>query len=157
MKTYFFTLALISGLVFSFLFGNISISKVMAESGVGNDVFKIVVSLYGITKSTKDIVTIAHVGGQAKVKLFSPEDPKTEGSDKVSYVFTFPGLSVEDGERYNVCTVGAADLKLKCEHGNNSPLNRPEFVDINVSGNSTKKVSENSGEKASDNSGEKKK
>jgi hypothetical protein len=132
-------LALISGLVFSFLFGNISISKVMAESGVGNDVFKVLVSLYGITNSTKDIVTIAHVGGQAKVKLFSPEDPKTEGSDKVSYVFTFPGLSVEDGERYNVCTVGAADLKLKCEHGNNSPLNRPEFVDINVSENSSKK------------------
>jgi hypothetical protein len=67
IKTYFFTLALISGLVFSFLFGNISISKVMAESGVGNDVFKVVVSLYGITNSTKDIVTIAHGGGQAKV------------------------------------------------------------------------------------------
>jgi hypothetical protein len=35
--------------------------------------------------------------------------------------------------------VGAVDFKLKCEHGNNSPLNRPEFVDINVSENSSKK------------------
>ena len=157
MKTYFFTLTMILGLVFSFLFGNISISKVMAESGVGNDVFKVVVSLYGITNSTKDILAIVNVADSTKIKLYSPEDPKTEGSDKVSYVFTFPGMAVEDGERYNVCTVGAVDFKLKCEHGNNSPLNRPEFVDINVSGNSTKKVSENSGEKVSDNSGKKKK
>jgi len=157
MKTYFFTLAMILGLVFSFLFGNISISKVMAESGVGNDVFKVVVSLYGITNSTKDILAIVNVADSTKIKLYSPEYPKTEGSDKVSYVFTFPGMAVEDGERYNVCTVGAVDFKLKCEHGNNSPLNRPEFVDINVSGNSSKKVSENSGEKVSDNSGKKKK
>ena len=92
MKTYFFTLALISGLVFSFLFGNISISKVMAESGVGNDVFKIVVSLYGITNSTKDIVTIVNVGDQTKVKLYSPNNPTTEDSDKVSYTFAFPNI-----------------------------------------------------------------
>jgi hypothetical protein len=139
MKTYFFTLALISGLVFSFLFGNISISKVMAESGEGNDVFKIVVSLYGITNSTKDTLTIVNVADSTKIKLYSPENAATEGSDKVSYVFTFPGMAIEDGERYNVCTVGAVDFKLKCEHGNNSPLNRPEFVDINVSENSSKK------------------
>ena len=157
MKTYFFTLAMILGLVFSFLFGNISISKVMAESGVGNDVFKVVVSLYGITNSTKDILAIVNVADSTKIKLYSPEVPKTEGSDKVSYVFTFPAMAVDDGEPYNVCTVGAVDFKLKCDHGNNSPLNRPEFVDINVSGNSTKKVSENSGEKVSDNSGKKKK
>jgi hypothetical protein len=147
MKTYFYTSAMILGVVFCLLLGNVAISKIMAESGEGNDVFKVVVSLYGITNSTKDILTIVNVPDSTKIKLYSPEDPKTEGSDKVSYVFTFPGLSVEDGERYNVCTVGAADLKLKCEHGNNSPLNRPEFVDINLSGNSTKKVSDNSGDK----------
>ena len=33
------------------LFGSIAPSKVMAETGVGKDVFKIVVSLYGITDS----------------------------------------------------------------------------------------------------------
>lgn len=147
MKTYFFTTTMILGLLFSIILGYVSISKVMAESGVGNDVFKLVVSLYGITNSTKDIVTIANVHDSTKIKLFNPQNPDTEGSDKVSYVFTFPGVAVDNGERYNVCTVGVADFKLKCEHGNNSPLNRPEFVDINVAQGSSEKVSEKTTEK----------
>ena len=139
MKTYFFTSVMILGLLLSFLLGNIASSKVMAESGVGKDVFKVVVSLYGITNSTKDILTIVNVADETKVKLYSPENPANEGSDKVYYVFTFPGVVVEDGDPYNVCTVGVDNFKLKCEHGNNSPLNRPEFVDINVSENPGKK------------------
>ena len=138
MKIYFITSAMILGLVLSFLLGNVAISKVMAESGVGNDVFKVVVSLYGITNSTKDVLTIVKVADSIKSKLYNPENPGNEGSDKVSYVITFPGLAVHDGEPYDVCTVGAADFKLKCEHGKNSPLSRPEFVDINVSENSSK-------------------
>jgi hypothetical protein len=48
-------------------------------------------------------------------------------------------VAVEDGESYKVCTVSVDNFKLKCENGNNSPLNRPEFVDINVSENASKK------------------
>lgn len=129
----------LSGLVLTSLLGSLAISKALAESGVGKDVFKIVVSLYGITNSTKDIVTIAKVADSTKVKLYNSEDPNSEGSDKVSYVLSFPGVAVDDGQPYSVCTVGPVGLKFKCEHGNNSPLNRPEFVDINVSENSSKK------------------
>jgi hypothetical protein len=43
-------------------------------------------------------------------------------------------VTVNDGDPYRVCTVSAEDFKLNCKEGNNSPLNRPEFVDINVSG-----------------------
>ena len=129
----------LSGLVLTSLLGSLAISKASAESGVGKDVFKIVVSLYGITNSTKDIVTIAKVADSTKVKLYNSEDPNSEGSDKVSYVLSFPGVAVDDGQPYSVCTVGPVGLKFKCEHGNNSPLNRPEFVDINVSENSSKK------------------
>jgi hypothetical protein len=107
-------------------------TKATAETGIGKDVFKVVVTLYDITNSTKDIVTIVKVGDQIKTKVFNPQDPKNEGLDKVSYTITFPNLSVEDGEPYNVCTVSAENLKMKCEKGNNSPLNRPEFVDIKV-------------------------
>jgi hypothetical protein len=46
MKIYFFTSAQVLGLVFCFLLGSIAVSKVMAESGIGNDVFKVVVSLW---------------------------------------------------------------------------------------------------------------
>jgi hypothetical protein len=31
------------------------------------------------------------------------------------------------------------NFKLECDKGNNSPLNRPEFVDINVGSDSTSK------------------
>jgi len=157
MKSRFFTLAILLTLMFGFLFGNIAPARVMAESGVGKDVFKIVVSLYGITDSTRDIITIANVGDQTKVKLYNAGNATTGSSDKVSYVFSFPALTVEDGERYNVCTMSTQNFNLKCEHAQNSPFNRPEFVDINVSEKSSEKVSEKPSENVSQNSGEKKK
>ena len=49
---------------------------------------------------------------------------------------TFPDLRVDDGDPYTVCTVSAKDFKSHCIDGKNSPLNRPEFVDINVGGGS---------------------
>ena len=36
-------------------------------------------------------------------------------------------------------TMSVKNFKLECDKGNNSPLNRPEFVDINVGGSSTSK------------------
>ena len=110
-----------------------------SESGVGKDVFRVIVTLYGITNSTKDIVTIINVGDQTKVKLYSPDNPTTVGSDKVSYTFAFPNMAVEDGQKFTVCNMSTDNFKLKCENGNNSPLDRPEFVDINVSENPGKK------------------
>ena len=140
MKSYTLASIVLLGLVLGFLLGNIAVSKVMAESGVGKDVFKVIVTLYGITNSTKDIVTIVNVGDDTKVKLYSPENPTTEGSDKVSYTFAYPNMAVEDGQTYTVCTMSTDNFKLKCENGKNSPLDRPEFVDIKVSENSSKKV-----------------
>jgi hypothetical protein len=132
MKSYTLASIVLLGLVLGFLLGNIAVSKVMAESGVGKDVFKVIVTLYGITNSTKDIVTMVNVGDDTKVKLYSPENPTTEGSDKVSYTLAYPNMAVEDGETYTVCTMSTDNFKLKCENGENSPLDRPEFVDIKV-------------------------
>lgn len=152
MKFGFFNSAILLTLAFSSLLVNVAPSKVIAESGVGKDVFKIVVSLYGFTDSTKDIITIANVGDQTKVKLHSAANST---SDKATYVFTFPGLNVENGEPYTVCTMSTENFNLKCEHGQNSPFNRPEFVDINVSGKSSEKVSEKPSANVSENSSEK--
>ena len=153
MKTYFLAITIVLALGFGLLFGSTP-SKVMAESGVGKDVFKIVVSLYGITDSTKDIITIVNVGDQTKVKLHNAGNST---SDKTTYVFTFLGLSVEDGEKYNVCTMTTENFNLKCEHGQNSPFSRPEFVDINVSQKSSEKMSEKLSENVTQNSSEKQK
>ena len=126
--------AIITSLIVAMIFTNVNLNaKVSAESGVGKDIFKVVVSLFGITNSTRDIVTLVNVKDQTKIKLFNAENPETEGEDKVSYVITFQNLSVDDGEPYNVCTVSVSDFKINCKEGNNSPLSRPEFVDIDVS------------------------
>jgi len=123
---------IISGLIVAIVLANVNLLfKVSAETGQGKDVFKVIVTLFDITNSTKDIVTLVNVNDQTKIKLFNAENP--EGQDKVSYALTFPNLTVNDGDPYTVCTVKVDTFKLDCIKGKNSPLNRPEFVDIDTS------------------------
>ena len=122
---------IISGLIVAIVLANVNLLfKVSAETGEGKDVFKVIVTLFDITNSTKDIVTLVNVNDQTKIKLFNAENP--EGQDKVSYALTFPNLTVNDGDPYTVCTVKVDTFKLDCIKGKNSPLNRPEFVDIDA-------------------------
>src|ERR1051325_11633370 len=138
-KKYFMKSMIVLGLMFAILLVNSNyLPKAKAETGVGKDVFKVIVTLYGITNSTKDITTIVNVKNQTKLKLFNPENPGRHVVDKVSYTMRFPDLRVDDGDRYTVCTVSVKDFKIHCIEGKNSPLNRPEFVDINVGGGSSK-------------------
>ena len=141
LKTNYVTKSIIIGLlVTAILVSNVSLfSRVRAESGVGKDVFKVDVTLFGITNSTNDVLTLVNVENQTKIKLFNAEDPENQGQDKVSYTMTFPGTEVQDNDPYTVCTMTVKNFKLECDKGNNSPLNRPEFVDINVGGGSTSK------------------
>lgn len=122
---------IISGLIVAIVLANVNLLfKVSAETGQGKDVFKVIVTLFDITNSTKDIVTLVNVNDQTKIKLFNAENP--EGQDKVSYALTFPNLTVNDGDPFTVCTVKVDTFKLDCIKGKNSPLNRPEFVDIDT-------------------------
>jgi hypothetical protein len=131
---------LIGLLITAILVTNVNIfNRVIAESGQGNDVFKVIVTLFGISNSTKDILTIVNVQDQTKIKLFNAENTESQGEDKVSYTMTFPGIEVKDGDPYTVCTMSVDNFKLDCDKGKNSPINRPEFVDINVGGGSSSK------------------
>jgi len=131
-------------LIAAILVTNLSIfGRVRAETGEGKDVFKVIVTLFGITNSTKDVLTVVNVADQTKIKLFNAEDPANEGQDKVSYTMTFPGISVEDGDPYTVCTMSTENFKLECDEGKNSPLNRPEFVDIDVGKDSSSTKGDN--------------
>ena len=131
-------------LITAILVTNVNLfNRVRAESGVGNDVFKVVVTLFGITNSTKDVLTLVNVNDQTKIKLFNAEEPENQGQDKVSYTMTFPGTEVQDNDPYTVCTMTVKNFKLECDKGNNSPLNRPEFVDINLGGGSSSSKEKN--------------
>lgn len=138
-RNYLMKSMIITGLIVAIVFTNVNLLfKVNAETGVGKDVFKVFVTLFDITNSTKDIVTLVNVNDQTKIKLFNAENPQTQGQDKVSYTMTFPNLTVNDGDPYTVCTVKVETLKLDCINGKNSPLNRPEFVDIDAAKGSSK-------------------
>ena len=134
-SNHFIKSMIVTSFIFTIVLVNANLlAKATAETGVGKDVFKVIVTLFDITNSTKDITTIVNVKDQTKVKVFNAENPESEVEDKVSYTMTFPNLTVDDGEPYSVCTVSAEDFELNCIEGNNSPLNRPEFVDIDVAG-----------------------
>ena len=152
MKGIVFTKSIIvTSLILAVLFTNLPLfSRAGAETGVGKDVFKVIVTLFDITNSTKDITTLVNVKDETKVKVFNAENPEKnsemEDQDKISYTITFPNLTVDDGEPYTVCTVSSEDFELNCNEGNNSPLNRPEFVDISVSGGGSADQDEGAGE-----------
>ncbi len=134
-RNYFMRSLIVMSLLIAIAFTNVNLfAKVTGETGIGKDVFKVIVTLYDITNSTKDIITIVNVDDQTKTKVFNAENPETEGQDKESYTITFPNVTVNDGDPYTVCTVSVNDFKLNCKEGNNSPLTRPEFVDIKVAG-----------------------
>jgi hypothetical protein len=127
---------------------------VAAETGIGNNVFKVTVTLFEMTNTTKDITTIVNVKDETKIKVFNAENPEAKVNNTVSYVMTFPNLEVNDGEPYTVCTVSVQDFELNSILGNNSPVNRPEFVDINVSERSLGNVGQDANVDQDENAGD---
>lgn len=107
------------------------ISAVNAKTET-KDTFKVIVTLSGITSSTKDILILVNVKDQTRSTLFNAEDPHVKGADKVNYTLTFPGSAVDENDKYTVCIMSVKNFKLECDNANNSPLKKPEFVDINL-------------------------
>jgi hypothetical protein len=100
------------------------------------DIFKVIMTVQGLSHNTGDIVTIVSVNGESRVKLF--DDGKTyihsvnaAGTGGiVEYVATFPNMTVKNGEMYKACVLTIKDSNLICETGINSPALRPEFKDL---------------------------
>ena len=132
-------------------------NPVQAETGKGEDIFKVILTIFGIDKSKGDVVAMVTVnnGEASKVKfldttaflapsnlttLSSTLSPTTTnpaaGSDIIEYVATFPNVTVDAGEEYKACVLPVKDLEMICTTGNNSPASRPEFVDLSLNATS---------------------
>jgi hypothetical protein len=121
-----------------FLLKNIQVSgQGGAESGK-QDIFKIIITVNGLTRESGDIITFVTISGQSKAKLF---DDKTSdfssissssggGKGFIEYISTFPNMTIKAGEQYKACALFIKNLNLKCQTGNNSPALRPEIVDL---------------------------
>ena len=129
------------GLFFtSTVFASSTINPVQAETGIGPDVFRVIMTIFGVDESRGDVVAVVTVNnGDAKVKLFDASGPEvvplnaSEGRGHlIEYVATFPNVTVNSGDPYKACILTVKDLDVICKSGHNSPAARPEFVDLSL-------------------------
>jgi hypothetical protein len=149
VKSRISVLLLIGTILTSMVLSVVSTNPVQAETGKGKDIFKLILTIFGVDKSRGDVVAIVAVnnGEASKVKFLkinaflAPSNlttlsPSTinpaAGSDIIEYVATFPNVTVDAGEEYKACVLPVKDLELTCKIGNNSPASRPEFVDLSL-------------------------
>jgi hypothetical protein len=120
-----------------------------AETGQGRDVFRVIMTVFGVENTKGDVVAIVTVnnGLGSRVKFLETEGFKPVSSNLTSltmtpnpgsnagileYVATFPNVTVSSGAEYKACVMTTKNLELLCKTGHNSPASRPEFVDINL-------------------------
>ncbi|CAN5294683.1 hypothetical protein BH18THE2_BH18THE2_25800 [soil metagenome] len=131
-----------------------TIDPIQAETGKGEDIFKVIMTIFGIDRSKGDVIAIVTVnnGEASRVKFLDAEAPYVVSTTNdtgtsaglIEYTATFPNVTVNAGNEYKACVVPIKDLELTCKTGNNSPAARPEFVDMSL--NATTAVRENTGE-----------
>ena len=120
---------------------------VRAETGKGTDVFKVIMTIFGLKKSTGQVVAIVTVNNSSKVRvldtskinLYPVKGDNNNSSQEgiMEFIAAFPNMTVNTGDKYNACILPLKDLKLTCTTGQNSPAPRPEFVDISLSSSTT--------------------
>ena len=137
-----------------------TVNPVQAESGKGEDIFKVIMTIFGVDKSKGDVVAVVTVnnGEASKVKMFesnafpslstnlSSPAPSTVNppiAGIIEYVATFPNVTVNSGADYKACVVTTKGLDLICKTGHNSPASRPEFTDISLNETATSRTSGN--------------
>jgi hypothetical protein len=126
---------------------NFPLNQIYAETGKGDDIFRVIMTIFGVDKSKGDVIAIvtANSGEASRVKFLDSEAPyviplnSSEGNSThlVEYVATFPNVTVNSGEVYKACVLTTKDLNMVCNTGQNSPASRPEFVDISLNATST--------------------
>ena len=124
----------------SLVVSGITPSPVQAETGQGTDIFKVIMTIFGVDESNGDVIAIVTAKDEAaRVKLFDalgsevvPLNASEGGGHLIEYVATFPNLTINPGEGYKACISTVKDLELECKTGNNSPASRPEFVNLTL-------------------------
>ena len=139
----------------------ITTRPIQGETGKGEDVFKVIMTIFGVDKSKGDVAAIVTVnnGEESRVKFLDTDKmlattssnpgttsskssnpgtfaPSTTnpaaGGGMIEYVATFPNVTVNAGDEYKVCILPVKTLKLICTTGSNSPAQRPEFIDLSL-------------------------
>ena len=143
------TSAILAAFIFLASTLHINNNLINAETGEGSDIFRVIMTVFGVENTKGDIVAIVSVnnGDSSKVKFLETEAFEPVSSNLTSlvitpnpdsnagimeYVATFPNVTVNAGDEYKACVMTTKDLELLCKTGHNSPASRPEFIDINL-------------------------
>ncbi|HEY7696608.1 MAG TPA: hypothetical protein VIA09_03915 [Nitrososphaeraceae archaeon] len=146
-QTYAIKLIFVITLVIAIVFSNSNLTRIAnAQTANTKDVFKVKVTLSGITSSTKDILILVNIKDQTKSKLFNAQNPEIKGADKVNFTITFPGETIDEDDKYTVCIMSVKDFKLECDNAKNSPMKKPEVVEINLAAENSNKKEKNKGD-----------
>jgi hypothetical protein len=146
-QTYAIKLIVVIILVIAIVFSNSNLTRIAnAQTANTKDVFKVKVTLSGITSSTKDILILVNIKDQTKSKLFNAQNPEIKGADKVNYTITFPAATIDEDDKYTVCIMSVKDFKLECDNAKNSPMKKPEFVEINLAAENSNEKEKNKGD-----------
>jgi hypothetical protein len=147
---------------------NFSINPIQGETGKGEDIFRIILTIFEADKSKGDVVAIVTTnnGEASRVKFLdtdalltssnlnssTPSTTNPVAGGIIEYVATFPNVTVNAGAEYKACVMTTTGLELTCTTGNNSPAARPEFVDItlNATGLAEESVTEEESETEED-------
>src|SRR5918995_1331391 len=137
----------------AFLTATFNIYPSQAETGRGEDIFRVILTIFEADKSKGDVVAIvtANNGEASKVKFLetdalltssnlnssTPSTTNPAAGGIIEYVATFPNVTVNTGAEYKACVMTTKALELTCTTGNNSPAARPEFVDISLNATGT--------------------
>ena len=123
------------------------INPILAETGKGKDIFKVITTIFGVDESKGDVVAIVTTnnGEASRVKFLDSEAPyvvplnanAVDSKHLIEYVATFPNVTVNTGEEYKTCVLTTKDLNPICSTGQNSPASRPEFVDVLLNATAT--------------------
>ena len=117
------------------------------------DVFKVIVTLFGVEPTTGNIVTFVTIDNMSNVKAFDaakyyiPIDTTrssnyavnathsssngVEGNGIVELNLAFPNAtSIKSGDEFRACSIVLKDLRMVCETGTNTAALRAENVDM---------------------------
>jgi hypothetical protein len=145
-----YLIAVMAGALLLFHVSHI-INPIQAETGKGEDVFRVIMTIFGVDRSKGDMVAIVTVnnGEASRVKFLDAEapyvvsmtNPNTPGAEGglIEYVATFPNVAVNTGAEYKACVLSLRNLdsdSMICTTGHNSPAARPEFVDVSLNATS---------------------
>src|ERR671911_448378 len=130
------SLAGILGTLLTLFAALFTVTPIQAETGKGEDIFKVIMTIFEVDKSKGDVVAVvtANNGDASRVKFLDSEAPYVvpinssgrggSSSHLVEYMATFPNITVTTGDEYKACVLTTKDLNsdsLICNTGQNSP------------------------------------